>query len=281
MGDSSDGFSKDSVRADWEGRAPFWDRWADTIAELADRMNRPLIEAVAISPGQRVLDLASGTGEPALTLARLVGPGGSVTATDMVPEMLASAQRRAAAAGLGNLAFEIADMEALPFPARRFDALTCRFGIMFVPEPLRALNEARRVLVAGGRAGFMVWGPIEDTTAMHVVRDAGLTVLGAHLRGSAAIPFRLGTPGMLRQLFTEAGFADVQEREIRFAPEVPADRPFWRPMLDMTFGPHLAHASEAEKDAIERGIRERLERHRDGSQYRLHVHVRIGLGTSA
>ncbi len=271
---------KDNVRSDWEGRAPYWDRWADAIAELADRMNQPLLEAVGITSGQRVLDLASGAGEPALTIARRVGATGSVTATDLVPAMLAGARRRATAAGLSNLAFDIADMEALPYPARSFDAVTCRFGIMFVPEPSRALSEARRVLMEGGRAGFMVWGPIEDTTAMHAVREAGLAVLGPDLRQAAAMPFRLGVPGTLTRLFTAAGFSRVEEREIRFAPEIPSDRPFWRPMLDMTFGPHLAQASDAVKGKIEQGIRERLEPYRDGAVYRLRVHVRIGLGTS-
>lgn len=280
MARTSDAPDKDDVRTDWQGRAPFWDRWADAIAELADRMNRPLIEAVGIGPGQKVLDLASGTGEPALTIARLVGAQGSVTATDMVPAMLSSARRRAEAAALGNLAFEIADMESLPFPARHFDSVTCRFGLMFVPDPARALAEARRVLVPGGRAGFMVWGPVEDTTAMHAVREAGLAVLGSHLRESAAIPFRLGGSGTLARLFTEAGFGTVEEREIRFTPEVPSDRPFWRPMLDMTFGPWLADVPAAGRDAIERGIRERLEPHRTGGLYRLRVHVRIGIGVS-
>ena len=281
MGSTDDGLDKDSVRTDWEGRAPYWDRWADAIAELADRMNRPLIEAVGITLGQRVLDLASGTGEPALTIARMIGPTGSVTATDLVPAMLAGARRRAEAARLTNLTFDIADMEALPYPARRFDAVTCRFGIMFAPEPARALGEARRVLVEGGRAGFMVWGPIEDSTAMHAVREAGLAVLGSDLRQAAAIPFRLGVPGTLARLFAEAGFSEVEEREIRFTPEIPSDRPFWRPMLDMTFGPHLARASDAQKEKIEHGIRERLEPYRDGAVYRLNAHVRIGLGTSA
>ena len=101
---------------------------ADQMADMADRFNQPLIDAIGVAPGHDVLDLASGTGEPALSLARRVGPSGQITATDLVPEMLEGAKRRARAAGLANIRFEAADMERLPFPDSSFDRLTCQIG---------------------------------------------------------------------------------------------------------------------------------------------------------
>ena len=104
------------------------------------------------------VDLASGPGEPAVTIARLVGPDGGVVATDLVEEMLAGARRRIAD-GVGNLEAQTADMQDLPFADGSFDRVTCRFGIMFAPEPARAFAEVRRVLRPGGKCAFMVWGP--------------------------------------------------------------------------------------------------------------------------
>ena len=76
------------VREDWTRRGKHWDSRADEVAEMADRFNQPLIEAVGIAPGHKVLDLASGAGEPALTVAGMVAPEGSVHCTDLVPEMM-------------------------------------------------------------------------------------------------------------------------------------------------------------------------------------------------
>src|SRR5690606_2241998 len=106
----------------------------------AEPLNRPLIEAAQVRSGARVLDLASGAGEPAIPIARAVGPSGEVVATDLVPEMLKGARRRAAEEGLANIRFEQADMEALPFADESFDAVTCRIGLMYAPDPLRALK---------------------------------------------------------------------------------------------------------------------------------------------
>ncbi|NIQ57260.1 MAG: methyltransferase domain-containing protein, partial [Gemmatimonadetes bacterium] len=120
---------KGRIRTDWQAKGPSWDRWADVVGETADRLNDPLVDAAGVARGETVLDLASGTGEPALNVARRVGADGLVVATDLAEEMLAGARRRAAAAGLAHLGFAVADMEALPFPGRRFDRVTCRFGI--------------------------------------------------------------------------------------------------------------------------------------------------------
>ena len=119
---------KERMQRVWSRRGAFWDKHADALADMADRFNQPLLEFAGIGPGQRVLDLASGAGEPALSIARAVGPSGEVYATDIAPEMLAARARRAADAGLDAIHFEIADMEALPFAEGRFDRVTCRFG---------------------------------------------------------------------------------------------------------------------------------------------------------
>ncbi len=277
---------KQAMRAYWAGKAPMWDRRADEIAGLADRMNQPLLDAVGIAPGQDVLDLASGAGEPALSVARLVGPSGRVVATDMVPEMLAAARRRAGAESargtehIASIDFEIADMEALPFSEAAFDRVTCRFGLMFCPHPERALAEARRVLRPGGRAGFMVWGPREDTTIFCVLAAAAMAVFGDDPGYDMETQFRLGAEGALAGRMDASGFSDVKERELRFSPRVPAGRRFWLAQADMSLGSRLESASESERRAFHEAVEAELVAHFDGDTYQLYVHARVGLGTA-
>jgi SAM-dependent methyltransferase len=270
---------KDQTRDYWRERGVYWDRTADGIADIADRLNQPLLDAVGIERGQRVLDLASGAGEPALSIARRVGPDGRVTATDLVAEMLAGARRRAAAEGLANIELQVADMEALPFADATFDRVTCRFGIMFTSAPDRALAEARRVLKPGGRAGFLVWGPRADTTQFQVFSAVAERVFGSAADLDLDTPFRFGAAGSLGARLAEAGFAEAEERELRFAPRIPASEPFWRPQVDMTFGPLLAQADPARREALETALAEGFGAYREEGFFRLKMHVRIGLGS--
>lgn len=260
----------------WRERAAYWDRNADGIAEMADRLNQPLLDAVGIETGQRVLDLASGTGEPALSIARRVGPEGHVTSTDLVAEMLDGTRRRLEAAGMRNVDCRVADMEALPFADATFDRVTCRFGIMFTNDPGRALAEARRVLKPGGRAGFLVWGPRADTSQFEVFAAAAERVLGSGSELDLDSPFRFGAEGSLNTAMTAAGFVETEEQALRFEPKIPASEPFWRPHIDMTFGP-LA-ADPARRAALDSAIAEGFAAYRAGDAYRLKMHVRIGTG---
>ena len=269
------------VRADWAARGRHWDRRADEIAEQAARMNAPLIEAAAIAPGQRVCDIASGAGEPALSVAALVGGEGRVFATDLCPEMMLGARRRAAARGLGNIAFRTADMLALPDADGVFDRVICRFGLMFCPEPAQAAAEAARVLKPGGRAAYLVWGPRAETTLFTVFVAAAESVFGP-LDGVDAIdlvrPFSLGAPGALARALGDGGLARVEEREVRFAPRVPAAAPFWQAQFDMTFGRALDGAAQAERHALKAAVEAGFEHLREGDEIPLAVHVRIGTG---
>jgi SAM-dependent methyltransferase len=107
----------------------------------------------------RVLDLACGTGDPAISLARMVGPDGQVMATDLSTGMVEVARANAGRAGVTNIDFRQADMQALPFEDASFDAVTSRIGIMYAVDMPKAIWEIRRVLKPGGRMAFAVWGP--------------------------------------------------------------------------------------------------------------------------
>jgi SAM-dependent methyltransferase len=198
----------------WAERAAAWRRWHPILTEWWQSLTDLIVERADIRPGMAVLDLASGTGEPALTIAPLVGPEGSVTATDVIPEMVAIAADHAAEAGRTNMHFREADAEALPFADASFDRVTCRLGVMYFPEVPRALREVRRVLRPGGRAVFVTWGPQE-----HI--DYLTSTLGVLLRyqdvpppapaPDAPHPLRFARSGSLSAALRDAGFTEVRE----------------------------------------------------------------------
>ncbi len=125
---------KATMKSQWDAVAPGWDRWF----EWYERNFAPSIafccDATQLQPGSFVLDVACGTGQPAVAAARRVRPGGRVIATDISPEMLDVARRRAAQAGLANLEFREMDGEHLDFPDETFDAVTCAYALMFYPD---------------------------------------------------------------------------------------------------------------------------------------------------
>lgn len=225
----------------------------------------------------RVLDLASGAGEPALSLPDLVGSEGLAVATDIIPDMLSGLRNRAGARGL---TYAAADMQALPFRSSAFDRVTCRFGLMFVPDPELGLREVARVIRPGGRAAFMVWGPREDQTLFTVLAEAVERVLGLPPDDHHYQIFKFGAVDSLSPLFARAGFEAVQERSLRFTPKAPLDKPFWRPQLAMSFGHVLHQANPDALAAIDREITALLAPLRSDEGYRLSAHIRIASGES-
>jgi SAM-dependent methyltransferase len=122
---------KAAQRADWQVAAPGWRKWYDMLEAGGEIVSRTLVERAEIGPGDSVLDVATGYGEPALTAARLVAPTGRVVATDIAPDMLDFGRERATQAGLDNVEFLEVDAEALSFDDEAFDAILCRQGLQF------------------------------------------------------------------------------------------------------------------------------------------------------
>jgi ubiquinone/menaquinone biosynthesis C-methylase UbiE len=175
-----------------------------------------LVEYARARPGMQVLDLASGTGEPAITLAGIVGSQGHVTASDLSSELLEIASDRARKRGLNNITFQEADAHALPFPDEAFDLATCRFGVMFFKDVNHALRGLARVLRPGARACFAAWGPFEQpywqTTMGVVVKHVG----GPVIPQGGSDPFRFARPRSLSDVLRDTGFADVEEETREF-----------------------------------------------------------------
>lgn len=178
-------------------------------------MGRPVTDALVsyASPrqGMQVLDLASGTGEPAISLAMRVGSEGHVTAIDLSSELLEVAAQRARARGLTNFTTQQADAHSLPFADGVFDLATSRFGVMFFRDVVSALGELRRVLRPEARACFLAWGspdqPYWQSTMGTVHRHVG----GPLLSPDGPNPFRFAKPGSLSTVLRAAGFQGVEE----------------------------------------------------------------------
>src|ERR1700730_12106224 len=141
---------KDEQRRDWDVAAAGWKKWWPVFERAAQHVSDRLVELAGIDEGARVLAIATGNGEPALTAARRVGASGRVIATDQSAGMLAIARDRAAALGAVKVEFREIDGEALTIPERDFDAIVCRWGLMFMPDVKGALREIYQRLRAGG-----------------------------------------------------------------------------------------------------------------------------------
>jgi SAM-dependent methyltransferase len=187
------------------------EKWKAKSAGMGKAVTEALVEYAQAKPGMRVLDLASGTGEPAISLAARVGPQGHITALDVSMELLAIAEKRARERGLDNFSTRQADAHALPFADNSFDLATCRFGVMFFRDTSVALRELRRVLRANSRACFLAWGPFDQPYWRSTMGVVHRHVGGSLLAPGGPDPFRFAAPGSLSDVLQRADFREVQE----------------------------------------------------------------------
>ena len=203
-------FKRDS-RSSWDAAAAGWEKWWPLFERAAQKVSNRLVELAGIEPGDRVLDIATGTGEPAITAARAVGPNGRVIGVDHSPGMLAVARRRASALGLTNVEYREGDAASLGEPAGSFDAVLCRWGLMFVPDLQAAARGIRDALKPGASLATAVWDRADKVPM--------ISIAGQQVRAMLGIaPPPLGTPNpmcladtsILERALTSAGFRDFK-----------------------------------------------------------------------
>jgi len=202
---------KNAQREQWNKDGAAWRRWNPTLDRWYGEPTRRMLDLARIRPGQRILDVAAGAGEPAVSAAERVGPHGYVLATDLSEGIVELARQVALERGLAQVETRAMDGEALDLPAASFDAVLCRLGLMYMPHPVTALREWRRVLKEGGRVAVVVfstpdrnpWGAVP---ASIIRRRAQLPPPAPGQPG----PFSLGDPGVLEDAFRRAGFAQPE-----------------------------------------------------------------------
>lgn len=169
------------------------------------------VAAGEVRAGDRVLDVACGSGVVTRLAAEHAGAGGSVTGLDVNAGMLAVA-RAVPSPGGARITWIEANALAMPFPDASFDVVLCQHGLQQMPDPLAVLREMRRVLTPGGRLAITVWGPIERNPGMAALVDALARHVGPAAADNRRAPFALGDVARLRELIEQAGFRDVEPR---------------------------------------------------------------------
>lgn len=254
---------RDGQREQWNSAATGWRRWSELIDASAGAVSERLVELAGVESGSRVLDVAAGYGEPSLTAARTVGPGGRVVATDISAEMLAYGRERAASAGLENIEFVESDAMSLDFGDGEFDAALSRFGIIFDPDGEAAAGHVRTMLEPGGRFAISSWGEPDQVPFLAVPMRTAMKRLEVP-------PPPPGTPGPLSRPTPEAlgglleggGFSEVavEETVVGFEWASPEDFTTFvkeiAPPITAMIDPHPQDVQDETWAAITEAIRE-------------------------
>jgi ubiquinone/menaquinone biosynthesis C-methylase UbiE len=200
----------------WEKAARGWDDHTPWIREWLRAATDAMLDMAGVKPGTRVLDVAAGAGDQTLDIAKRVGPGGSVLATDLSAGILEFAKINVRAAGYGNVETRVADGERLDVGEAQFDAAICRLGLMLFPDPVQGLREMHRALKPGGGVCILVFSRPDVNPCIAILMSTALRRAGLPSRD----PYQpggllsLGKPGLIDQMFGTAGFKDVATTSI-------------------------------------------------------------------
>ena len=244
---------KNAQREQWNKDGAAWRRWTPTLDCWYGEVTRLMLDLARIQPGQRILDVATGAGEPAVSVAERVGPNGYVLATDISEGIVELALQVARERGLNQIETRAMDGEKLELPDASFDAVLCRLGLMYMPHPVIALREWRRALRPGGRVAVVVfsspdrnsWGAIP---ASIIRRRAQLPPPGPGQPG----PFSLGGPGVLGDVFRQAGFAEPEIHAVPVPLKTASSAEYVRVAREAfgAFNAMMAHLSPQERESV-------------------------------
>ncbi|HFE37313.1 MAG TPA: methyltransferase domain-containing protein [Gammaproteobacteria bacterium] len=209
---------------DWHDIAEKFDMWLPFIQPVGDQ----LLVALAAQAGDKILDVASGTGEPALTLARQMGESVTIHGVDAAEGMVKVAQGKADKEALNNISFAVMSAEKLRYEDNYFDKVLCRFGVMLFDNPLAGVKEIRRVLKVGGAFAIAVWAEANKMTTLSWSYEALKDKIPEAIHPPLKNVTSLGGKGAVEALFSEAGFSDINVSRCTFNYEFESFEDYWR-----------------------------------------------------
>jgi len=249
---------RETQKASWNKFSSGWKKWD---LELHDHMKPAadgIISLLKPNGAQIILDIASGTGEPGLSIASRLTDG-KVIVTDLANEMLDIARENASKREIKNIEFRACDVCELPFADNTFDAVSCRMGFMFFPNMLLAAKEIQRVLKPGGKVATSVWSTADKNFWANAIgetinRNMQLPVPPPEAPGI----FRCGESGLMTNIFNQAGFKNISESEVMCKLKCGTAEIYWEMMTEIA-SPVVAALSKADsamKDKIKKEVLE-------------------------
>jgi ubiquinone/menaquinone biosynthesis C-methylase UbiE len=235
-------------RKNWDAVAAGWQKWWKTFEKGGQEVSDKLVELAQIKTGQRIVDIATGIGEPALTASRKVGNSGYVMATDISSEMLAIGKERARRDGAKNVDFKEGDAATVVLPSSSFDAALCRWGLMFLPNLSGALDNICRSLVSGGKFAAAVWSVPEKVPQLNIA----MSIVRQYLQlptPSTEIPgaFSLANLDRLQNFFHQARFKNIEVEKIQVTFEFDSAEDYVKFTQDIAAPVNLMMANETAK----------------------------------
>ncbi|MBZ5522910.1 MAG: class I SAM-dependent methyltransferase [Acidobacteriia bacterium] len=272
--------SEKPATPDWNhfGRTQASRLWRAQSGAMGRSVTQAIVDAAQAAPGMRILDVACGSGEPAISLASQLKGSGEVVGIDISEAPLKIAAERAAERGLGNARFQPGDAHALPFPDGSLDLITSRLGVMFFADLHRALGEMHRVLKPGGRVTLLAWGPMEQPYFESTIGTLLRLIPGAQTPESARKMFAFGEPGVLAGALRAAGFKSVQEK-FEIVPWTWPGSPeeVWEYFQEVTvpFAPLMKSIPSDRRGEIDAAVIAAIGRFYDGKEIRFTATVNI------
>jgi ubiquinone/menaquinone biosynthesis C-methylase UbiE len=242
---------REQQRQTWDRFSAGWEKWDHLVLPMLQPVGDEMLRLLAVRDGAEHLDVASGTGEPGLTIAASA-PHGRVVLTDLAGGMLDVAKRSAAARGIDNIEIRECSADALPFADATFDSISCRFGFMFFPDISGAVRELTRVLKPGGKVCTAVWAQPDDNPWATIPMGAIATEIELPAPSpDAPGMFRCATPGAISAIFESAGLHDVSEIDVHAALLAASAEVYWQYMTEVA-APVVAGLAQVDDAARER-----------------------------
>ena len=247
---------RNQQKESWNTFSPGWKKWDGWMMQFLQPMGEEIIRLLDLKETDHVLDVATGTGEPGLTIAEIVKRG-QVTGIDISDGMLAVAEENAAKRGIANYKTMVGDVCELPFDDNTFDKISCRMGFMFFPDMRLAAKELYRVLKPGGKFATSVWGkPEKNFWVTAVMGPVKKHMQLQDMPPDAPGMFRCSPDGQMSSILREAGFKNVSEKEAINFEEAESVDFLWDQMNDVA-APMVAamkNASNEQRHAIKEEV---------------------------